>query len=159
MHPNEELLTRFYTALGDSDEAAVAACYATDATYYDPVFRELRGARALAMWQMFCERGDALQVRFSDIRANATDGTARWEALYDFSRTGRPVHNRISSRFRFRNGLIHHQKDSFSTYRWASMALGPPGRLAGWAPPFQAVLTRQALTALDSFMASRGLTD
>lgn len=156
MHAHETLLTRFYEALSAGDEAGVAACFAEDYRYYDPVFGQLEGARAVAMWRMFCARGDALTVRYSDVVADDVAGSARWEALYAFSKTGRPVHNRIRSAFRFRDGLVVDQRDSFSAYRWASMALGAPGRLAGWAPPFRAAVTRQAVGTVDAFLRTRG---
>jgi ketosteroid isomerase-like protein len=157
VHANETLLTRFYEALSGSDEAGVAACFAADYRYHDPVFQQLEGARAVAMWRMFCERGDELTVRYSDVVADDVAGSARWEATYAFSKTGRPVHNRISSVFRFRDGLIVDQRDSFSAYRWASMALGVPGRVAGWAPPFRAAVTKQAVGTVDAFMRKRGI--
>jgi ketosteroid isomerase-like protein len=38
-----ELIERFYAAFGRKDGDAMAACYAPDARFSDPVFGELRG--------------------------------------------------------------------------------------------------------------------
>lgn len=43
MHPNAELITRFYTSLARHDGADMAACYAGEATFSDPVFTGLSG--------------------------------------------------------------------------------------------------------------------
>lgn len=41
MHPNEEMLTNFYSALFYGFAETMAASYADDATFSDPVFGEL----------------------------------------------------------------------------------------------------------------------
>ncbi len=155
MHPNAKLITRFYTSLQQTDFESLAKCYAPDALYSDPVFRKLRGDRALAMWQMICERSQDMKVEFSDVSADDTTGSGRWTARYTFSKTGRLVENFIDSRFRFAGGLICEQRDTFDVHRWAGMALGPFGRLLGWTPPVHAVLHRQASRLIDDFVAER----
>jgi ketosteroid isomerase-like protein len=156
MHPNADVIARFYTSLQKSDIQGIRDCYAPDAVYWDPVFRELRGERAIAMWDMLCERGDELRVDFGDIQADESTGSARWEARYTFSKTGRSVHNVIDSRFWFADGLIREQRDTFDVHRWAGMALGLPGRLLGWSPPLRAVLHRQSAKLIDNFTAQQG---
>jgi ketosteroid isomerase-like protein len=154
VHPNVELLERFYTGLQRSDIAAVRACYAPDVVYSDPVFRELRGDRALAMWEMIFSRDEPMEVSFSDISADDETGSGRWEARYVFTKSGREVRNAIDSRFRFAGGRIVEHRDTFSVYKWASMALGPVGRLAGWSPPLRASLHKESAKMLDRFQAS-----
>lgn len=44
-HPNAELIERFYQAFQRLDGEAMAACYAPQATFHDPAFGELVGAR------------------------------------------------------------------------------------------------------------------
>jgi len=56
-HPNAVLIERFYDALGRRDAEAMIACYAPQATFSDPVFRDLDAAGAAAMWRMLCARG------------------------------------------------------------------------------------------------------
>ena len=38
MHPNEQTLTRFYTAFATLDADTMGSCYAEDATFSDPAF-------------------------------------------------------------------------------------------------------------------------
>lgn len=45
MHPNRELIHRFYHAFNRRDGAAVAACYATDVVFEDPAFGTGIGSR------------------------------------------------------------------------------------------------------------------
>lgn len=153
MHPNIALLERFYTGLQNADIDEVRACYAPDVVYSDPVFGELRGERAVAMWHMFFSREDPPQVTFGDLQADDTVGSGRWDARYVFSQSGRDVHNIISSQFRFADGHITEHHDTFSVYRWASMALGPVGRVAGWSPPLRSKLHKESIRLIDRFQA------
>jgi len=156
VHPNVELLERFYTGLQNADISAVRACYAPDVVFSDPVFKDLHGDRATAMWDMFFSRDEPPQVTFSDLRADDETGSGRWEARYAFSKTGRDVHNVITSRFRFAEGRIIEHRDTFSVYGWARMALGPVGQLAGWSPPLRSALHKESTRLLDRFEASKG---
>jgi len=152
MERHAELIQGFYVAFQRRDHAAMAACYAPDATFSDPVFRDLRGVRISAMWRMLCERGTDLRIEASGIEADADRGSAHWEAWYTFSATGRPVHNIIQASFHFRDGLIQRHTDSFDLYRWARQALGVKGLLLGWTPPVQHAIRAQAARALDGFI-------
>lgn len=134
----------------------MAACYAPDATFQDPVFR-LEGWRIGAMWRMLCERGKDLRLEFRDVVANDDRGSAHWEAWYTFSGTRRPVHNVITAEFRFRDGQILQHVDRFPLHRWAGQALGFRGWLLGWSPPVQRAIRGQAAKALDDFVRQQGL--
>ena len=79
-HPNAVLIGRFYDALGRRDAATMVACYAPDATFSDPVFRDLDAAGVAAMWRMLCARGKDLAVVASDIEADDAAGRAHWIA-------------------------------------------------------------------------------
>lgn len=104
----------------------LAARRRTDATFRDEVF-ELSGAERIGgMWQMLIERGSDLTVEVSHIEADATRGSAHWEARYTFSATGRPVHNVIDATFELRDGLI--------VRTWTSSTSGA-GRGRRWARP------------------------
>ena len=83
--------------------------------------------------------------------ADAHGGRARWIARYTFSRTGRPVVNRIEGMFAFRDGLIVRHFDNFSFWRWAAQALGPVGALLGWFAPIKWKVRRDAARALEKF--------
>ena len=154
-HPNAQLIETFYTAFQRRDAEAMVACYADDVWFSDPVFHDLRGPRAGAMWRMLAARASSLEVTFSDVRADATTGSAHWEARYLFSATGRPVHNVVEARFELRNNKIVRHADSFALWRWAGMALGTPGQLLGWAPPFQNAIHNKAVRGLAAFEASQ----
>jgi ketosteroid isomerase-like protein len=152
MHPNAVLLTQFYTALGNRDADAMAACYDTAVQFSDEVFPDLEGDEARAMWQMFCERGKDLRIEFGNVDADDNQGRADWEAWYTFTATGRPVHNRIVARFDFRAGKIFRHHDSFSFWRWARQALGPVGWLLGWTPVVKNKVRRQAAANLRKYV-------
>ena len=99
MHPNAELLLGFYQAFDRRDADAMNACYARDVQFEDPAFGVLVGDEARGMWRMLCERGVDLQVTATDIDANDDHGSARWEALYTFSQTGRVSQLSIRGQF------------------------------------------------------------
>ncbi len=157
-HPNADLVAAFYAAFQRRDAAAMNACYAPDVRFSDAVFA-LEGWRARAMWRMLCERGQDLRITYGSIEADDGSGTARWEAWYSFGTTGRPVHNVIAASFEFGGGRIRVHRDRFSFHRWAGQALGPAGRLFGWAPPFQAAVRRRSAAALEAYIRKRGLTE
>jgi hypothetical protein len=147
-----DLIRRFYTAFARRDHVTMAACYAPDASFSDPVFRDLRGPEVPAMWRMLCERGTDLRIEHSGVTADSAGGAAHWEAWYTFSATGRKVHNRIDGRFTFESGLFRTHVDSFDLYAWARQALGVKGLLLGWAPPVQNAIRAQARRSLDRFL-------
>lgn len=157
-HPHAELVTRFYEAFQRRDAAAMAACYHPDVRFSDPVFPDLRGWRAGAMWQMLCEAGADLEVTFRDVAADDATGSAHWDAAYTFSVTGRKVLNRIDARFGFADGLIASHQDTFDLWRWTRMALGAPGLLLGWSPLVRGPLRKQAGKGLAKFIAEHGLS-
>jgi ketosteroid isomerase-like protein len=147
-----ELIERFYGAFARLDGDAMAACYAPDAHFSDPVFTDLRGEEPGAMWRMLTGRAEDLEVRLAEHDASGGHGRARWLADYTF-RTGRRVHNDIHAEFRFQDGLIIEHRDSFSFYGWARQALGPVGLALGWTPIVQGKVRREARAGLDEFMA------
>lgn len=155
VHPNAQLIEKFYTAFGKRDPDAMIACYADDIWFSDPVFRDLRGPRAGAMWRMLAERAVSLEVTFSGISADDRTGRAHWEASYLFSATGRQVKNVIDARFELRDGKIVRHADTFDLWRWAGMALGPKGKLLGWAPPIQNAIHKNAMRGLEAFEAKQ----
>ena len=156
MATDTEVITRLYAAFRARDHAGMAACYAPDAHFSDPVFPDLRGPQVGAMWRMLCERGTDLRIEASGIEADGGRGRAHWEAWYTFSATGRMVHNVIEAQFVLREGLIQAHRDEFDLYRWARQALGLKGVLLGWAPKVQQAIRRQAATALARATAGWG---
>lgn len=148
----DSVIVRFYDAFARRDGAAMAACYAPDVRFSDPVFTDLRGARAGAMWRMLTEQGRDLEISLLDHTVEDDRGTARWLARYTFSRTGRRVANDVSASFRFADGLIAEHEDRFDLYRWMSQALGPVGLVLGWTPLLQGRVRATAAASLDRFI-------
>jgi ketosteroid isomerase-like protein len=151
-HPNARLIESFYNAFARRDGRAMAACYAVNATFVDPVF-DLRGAEIGAMWTMLCERGADLRIDARDIAADDHAGCAHWEAWYTFSASGRPVHNEIDAAFTFSDGMIASHRDVFDLWRWSRMALGKKGVLLGWTPLVRKAIRKQARKSLDRWIA------
>ncbi len=151
MHPNEELIHRFYQSFRQRDAEGMVACYHPEVVFSDPVFPELHGPSAGNMWRMLCQRGKDLEIAYRDVQADDQQGRAHWDADYTFSGTGRKVHNQIDATFRFQDGLIREHRDQFDLYRWMGMALGLKGRILGWLPPVQNAVRKQAAGALRKF--------
>jgi ketosteroid isomerase-like protein len=157
MHPHAQLIHDFYTAFQKKDAEAMVACYHPAVTFYDPVFVNLKGAEAGAMWRMLVERGKDLQLTFRDVKADNDGGVAHWEASYTFSRTGRKVLNIIDAEFEFLDGKIIEHHDNFDFWRWSRQALGLPGLLLGWSPILKHKVRAQSREALEGFIAKHQL--
>jgi ketosteroid isomerase-like protein len=154
-HPNARLIEKFYTSFKQRDPDGMVACYADTVWFSDPVFRDLRGPRAGAMWRMLAERASGLELTFGDITADDTTGRAHWEARYVFLATGRKVHNVIDARFELQGGKITRHADTFDLWKWAGMALGAKGKLLGWSPPVKNAIHKFAVRGLDAYEAKR----
>ncbi len=146
---NRQLVERFYAAFGQKDGHAMATCYASDVHFSDPVFPDLRGPRAEAMWQMLTEAPGELRIELLEHDADETSGSAHWRAHYVFSQTGRPVVNDVRATFVFEDGLISEHRDEFDFHRWARQALGPIGLLLGWTPFLRSAVRRKAAARLE----------
>jgi ketosteroid isomerase-like protein len=150
---NKQLIERFYEAFGRRDGDAMAACYAPDARFSDPVFTGLTGAEPGAMWRMLTARSDDLKVELLEHDADEQSGSAHWRATYTFTQTGRPVVNDVHASFRFADGKIAEHSDDFDFHRWSRQALGTPGLLLGWTPLLRRATQRKARASLDQFLA------
>jgi ketosteroid isomerase-like protein len=151
---NDELIQRLYAAFAAHDGKAMAACYAPDAHFSDPVFVDLKGREPGAMWTMLTARAEDLVVELREHAADGDTGSAHWVADYTFTQTGRKVHNDVRAAFRFREGLIVDHVDTFDFRAWAKQALGPVGLLLGWTPMVRNKVRTQARQGLDKFLAS-----
>jgi ketosteroid isomerase-like protein len=151
MHPNEALIREFYAAFARGDAEGMARCYDPEIFFSDPVFTKLRGAEAGDMWRMLLARATDLQVTLDEASGDAEGGKAHWTARYTFTRTGRPVINKVSAMFAFRNGKIVRHYDRFSFYTWASQALGPMGKALGWFAPLKWKVRKDAAKGLEKF--------
>jgi len=153
MSQASDLISKFYTAFAGRDFAQMQACYHPEVAFSDPVFPDLRGNQARAMWHMLCLGEGEFRLEFSQIAADDHSGSAHWEAHYAFSGTGRPVHNIVEAEFGFRDGLIVRHRDRFDLWRWTRMALGASGLLLGWSPLVQNKVRAMASGKLKAFVA------
>ncbi len=72
---NRETIRRFYEAFGAGDGEAMAACYAPDVHFSDPVFPDLNGDEAGDMWRMLTARAEDLEIELASHDADETTGT------------------------------------------------------------------------------------
>ncbi|WP_028067787.1 nuclear transport factor 2 family protein [Solirubrobacter soli] len=138
-----------YAAFNRRDGDAMAALYAPDGHFRDPVFGDLTGAEAGAMWRMLTRTARDLTVELAEHDAQS----AHWIAHYTFSATGRPVVNDVRARIVVTDGLITDHVDSFSFWKWSRQALGTKGLLLGWTPFLRRKVGGTAKAGLDKFIA------
>ncbi len=150
------VVDRFYEAFALRDAAAMAACYHPEATFEDPAFGPLDREAACAMWAMLLGRSADLAVTHQVLGDAGSEVEARWEARYTFTRTGRPVLNRIEATFTLEDGLIRTHRDHFGFWAWARQAFGTAGLLLGWTPWFQAKVRVEALRSLAAYRVKVG---
>lgn len=149
----EDLITRLYDALDRGDGEAMAACYAPDAVFEDPAFGELHGREVGDMWRMLTSRGGNVDVDLVERSADGESGSAHWIARYVFTATGNHVMNDVRSTFRFADGLIAEQRDTFDLRRWAAQAMGTKGRVLGLTPLLGRAIRKNARAQLAKFSA------
>jgi hypothetical protein len=107
------------------------------------------------MWEMLCANAKNFELTFSDVAADEQTGRAHWEARYDFSATGRRVHNKIDAEFEFQDGKIIKHTDTFDFWKWSGQALGPAGSVLGWTPLLRNKVQKQAREKLAKFISAR----
>ena len=133
MHPNEQVITNFYTAFQQRDAAAMNRCYSEDIVFNDPAFGLLRGEEVRCMWEMLCKNAKDFSLTFTNIQLLDEEyATCNWVASYTFSKTGRKVVNHIKAFMRLKDGRIIEHSDGFKLSKWAAQALGWKGELFGW---------------------------
>lgn len=151
----KQTIASFYQAFNALDAERMVAHYHEDVIFEDPAFGELQGVHAKNMWRMLCasqqKSGNEFRVEASEITSDGDTGSARWDAYYTFSQTGRKVHNIIYASFRFQDGKIIDHRDRFDSWRWARQALGWKGLLLGWTPFFRKGLQKQTRRLLGRF--------
>src|SRR5258708_4637048 len=149
----EGLIHKLYTSFQIKDWKAMQSCYHDEATFTDPVFQNLTAKEVKAMWHMLAGTARDLKVLFSGVNVSLNKGACQWQAWYKFSRSGRSVHNVITARFEFKDELISRHTDQFDFWRWSRMALGIPGILLGWSPPFRNKIRKTAQRNLAKFIS------
>ncbi len=148
----EETVDRFYKALARCDAETMADCYADNAEFSDPAFPRLNAEQVRGMWRMLCSRSKDLRVEYVCRKLAHDHFQVQWDAWYTFSKTGRPVHNRIQADIRLQDGKIVVHRDSFSFWRWSIQALGLSGLLLGWSPLLRTAVRAEAGKALQTYL-------
>ena len=149
---NEQIIRHFYESFARNDADAMTECYADDVEFSDPAFGALKGADAKNMWKMLVERGGGnIRIEFSNVKADAREGSADWTADYLFSQTGRRVFNEIHAEFEFKYGKIIRHTDTFDIWRWSRQALGVSGLLLGWSSAMQNKIRQKARRSLREY--------
>lgn len=152
MTSDSDTIVRFYSAFQEGDFAAMAECYHPDIHFSDPVFLELHGPKAKAMWHMLCDPNNDLVITFDSVSADESTGSAHWEAVYSFGKGGKKVHNKIDASFTFKDGKIIRHADTFDLWAWSRMALGTLGALTGWTNATKSKIRVTAGSRLDRFI-------
>ncbi|MBM3414849.1 MAG: nuclear transport factor 2 family protein [Bacteroidetes bacterium] len=156
MHPNEAVITRFYSAFQQRDAATMNACYSDDIIFSDPAFGLLKGDEVKAMWEMLCKNAKDFSLTFSNIQLPDEEyATCNWTATYTFSKTGRKVVNNIKAFMKLKDGQIIEHSDAFKLSKWAAQALGWKGALFGWMGWFQRKVQKMARKNLEKFMQNK----
>jgi ketosteroid isomerase-like protein len=153
---NEQLIHEFYQAFQRRDVEAMAACYHEQVHFSDPMFPNLHGHEAGQMWKSLLSGGTDLTLTYENVRADEKSGSARWIATYHFSLTGRKVVNVVDAAFEFQDGKIIRHTDTFSFSKWARMAFGWPGVLAGWTGSFQKKIRESVEKNFRAFVEKQG---
>jgi ketosteroid isomerase-like protein len=152
---NHDLINKFYNSFATGDPEGMVNCYSDDIHFSDPAFGDLFGKDAKNMWRMLLKNSKgSLKISFNDVHANEKNGSAKWTANYTFSKTKRPVVNKITSSFEFRDGKIIRHYDQFNLWKWSRQALGLPGYLLGWSAFMKNKINMQAKAALAKYNAS-----
>ena len=72
MNANENLIKSFYESFGNLDSDGMIKCYHPDIRFSDPVFPDLKGNEARAMWKMLCIRAKDLDITYDHISTRLT---------------------------------------------------------------------------------------
>jgi len=62
-----DTIIRLYAALDSLDGEGMAACYAPNARFEDPVFGVLTGPRVVGMWRMLTGASNGIDAEVTDV--------------------------------------------------------------------------------------------
>lgn len=153
---NKALIEKFYQAFAAADAETMVGCYHQDIEFEDPAFGKLNGETAQNMWRMLIERGKgAIKITYSDVIADEKSGIANWVAEYKFGPQARPVINRITAHFEFKDGKIVKHTDHFDVWNWAGQAIGWMGYALGWSSFLKSKIQQNSNQLLQAYIARK----
>ena len=156
MHPNQQIIERFYSAFQQLDYKTMNECYSDNVIFNDPVFGLLNAEDAKAMWEMLCKNAKDFSLSYSDLQLLDEEyATCKWTAHYTFSKTGRKVVNNIKAHMRIQNGKITEHSDAFRLSTWISQALGWKGVMFGWTGFMKRAVQKNARRNLEIFIEKK----
>ena len=151
---NKEIIEKFYNAFASGKAEEMVGYYHEDIEFEDPAFGPLKGDNAKNMWRMLIKNSKGnIKITYNNIQADDKSGSAHWEAVYVFSKTGRNVVNKVDATFEFRDGKIIKHTDRFDFWKWAGQALGLSGWLLGWTSFLKNKVRKNATDSLSKFIS------
>lgn len=157
-HTQTDIPEKLYRALNDRDYKAMWKLYSPKATYSDPAYGQLRGAEIKAMWHQLCSRNTDLEAEVLEVD-NIDDRTISytWKAYYTHAMYNGEIENVIEGEIMLdEKGHIISQHETYSLWKWFSMALGIAGKLLGWRRSMKDNLQRSVRKSLNDFMEKKG---
>ena len=150
---NSDTIKKFYTSFANGDAKGMIECYHENVVFQDPVFGTLKGLRAHKMWEMLLSNKKAsAKISYSGIKSTNENGQAKWIAEYLYGEKKRPVINKVSAAFKFKDGKIIEHIDTFDLWKWTRQAMGIVGVLMGWTPMIKSKIQKTVHTRLDKFI-------
>lgn len=154
---NKKIIENFYSAFQNLDSKTMNSFLAEDVVFSDPAFGKLKGEHVKYLWQFLCENAEDFKIEFSNITTEENFGTAHWEAHYVFKQTGNKVHNVITAKFEFRDGLIVKHLDDFDLKKWVKQAMGSTVGLIGGSFLMKSAVRSQSNKMLSKYIKKNQL--
>ncbi len=144
----------FFRAYAKADPVLIGQCLHQQISFSDPLFPDLRGARALLRWHWLLRQTQDLSVQHQVIFAD--DRKAQLKVNVSYSWHGRQVNLPVLTTLTIWDDLIVRHVDEYSYYEYAKQAQGLAGRVLGALPMAQSAVQRRALQAVDELATSAG---
>jgi ketosteroid isomerase-like protein len=149
---NKDILSKFYSSFSEGNAKGMVECYHKNVVFQDPAFGKLEGNKAKKMWEMLLSnKKTTIKVSYSNIQTSNEKASADWIAEYVYGK--RKVINKVSAKFKFKEGKIIAHIDHFNLWKWSIQALGPIGYLLGWTPFMKAKIQKKVNQKLANYIA------
>lgn len=146
------VINRYFKAFSEKKPEDMLACYHVQAKFSDEVFLDLNHEGIQKMWTMLLRRGKDLIIESDSPEIKNGLITTKWTANYTFSQTGRMVTNKVTSKFKFKDGLIIEQEDTFDFHKWSKQAFGIMGYFMGGTSWFRDKVREKARKSIDRYV-------